>query len=320
MWNRREFLAAAAALAAGCSQESAPEAAATTAPVSKVRFAYSGFVWQDNIEEAIKTSAKWGFRGVEPFRQHIVKYLDDPAALRAQYDEAGIAMPTCSNGGPNMRTDFIDPQNTAETIDDHFAFARDFLTHFDCKHFKINVGRRPETATSDEQLKTMAETLTELGKRTADIGIRLAAHPHIWGPLERENEVEKVLELSDPQYVSIVADTAHLTLGGMDPVRIIRDHYDRVAALHFKDTEPKYRGYTGPTPTQQEHQKVNLYKVMGTGGVDFPAVYKVLTDHGYDGWVTMDYDPPREWEGTIEDQISTNKKYLENVLGVQLSA
>jgi inosose dehydratase len=166
----------------------------------------------------------------------------------------------------------------------------------------------------------MAETLTELGRRTTDIGIQLAAHPHIWGPLERESEVEKLLEWSDPQYVSIVADTAHLTLGGMDPVRIVRDHYNRVAALHFKDTEAKYMGFTGETPTRELHQEVNLYKVMGTGGVDFPAVYKVLTDHGFDGWVTMDYDPPREWEGTIDDQISTNRTYLEDVLGVDLEA
>jgi inosose dehydratase len=217
-----------------------------------------------------------------------------------------------------MTIDFIDPANTAQTIEDHFAFARDFLTVFGCKHFKFNMGRRPDEPTTDEQLQTMADTLNELGKRTADIGIMIAPHPHIWSPLERKNEVERMFELTDPEYVSITADTAHLTLGGISPVDLVKHHFGRVEALHFKDTEPKYRGYTGPTPTQEEHQQVNLYKILGTGGVDFPAIYETLIAGSFDGWVTMDFDPPREWEGSIDEQMTANKKYLEDVLGVRL--
>jgi len=265
-------------------------------------------------------AAKYGFRGVEPFRNHIHAHLADPAALKAKFDEAGMSMATCSNGGSDMMTNFIDPAHTAQTIEDHFAFARDFLKVFDCKHFKFNMGQRPDAPTTDEQLQTMAETLNELGKRTADIGIRIAPHPHIWSPLERKNEVERMFELTDPEYVSITADTAHLTLGGISPVDIVQHHFDRVEALHFKDTEPKYRGFTGVTPTREEHQEVNLYKILGTGGVDFPAIYETLTSRGFEGWVTMDFDPPREWEGTIDEQMTANKKYLTDVLGVSLEA
>ena len=191
--NRRQFLGAAAAAAAfGCSEDAAPEKAATTAPASSIRFAYSGFPWAENVEEAIVMAAKYGFHGVEPFRNHVMKYVNDPQALKAHFDAAGISMATCSNGGPDMMTDFIDPANTAQTIEDHVAFARDFLTVFGCKHFKFNMGRRPEEPTTDEQLQTMAATLNELGKRTADIGIMIAPHPHIWSPLERKNEVERI--------------------------------------------------------------------------------------------------------------------------------
>jgi inosose dehydratase len=318
MLNRRDFMASAgAALAVGCAGEpttSVPEPEATR----QIRYAYSGFPWQENIEEAVRIASQWGFHGVEPFRNHILKHLKDPDALKAKFDAAGIAMVTCSNGGPDMTIDFIDPTKTAQTIEDHFAFARDFLTVFGCSHFKFNLGRRPDVATSGEQLQTMATTLNALGKRTADLGIRVAPHPHIWSPLEREHEVERVLELTDPEFVSIVADTAHLTLGGMDPARIVHDHFDRVRALHFKDTEPQYRGFTGETPTRELHQEVNLYKILGTGGVDFPAIHETLTERGFEGWVTMDFDPPRPGEGTIDDQIAANKGYLEETLEIEL--
>ena len=61
------------------------------------------------------------------------------------------------------------------------------------------------------------------------------------------------------------ADTAHLTLGGIDPGGLIRHHYSRVTALHWKDTPAKYRGQHGPTPSREGHNRVNPYKNLGTG-------------------------------------------------------
>ena len=283
-----------------------------------IRIATSGYIWQENIEEGIRTTARFGFHGIEPFRQHMLRYLDKPQDLKRLFDVAGLALVTCSNGGKGMTVNFIDPAETRQCIEDHERFARDFIAHFGCRHFKINLGRRPDKPTSDEQLKTMAATLNELGRRTRKHGLKLAPHPHIWSPLEREQEVRRVLELTDPELVYLVADTAHLTLGGMDPVGIIRDYYSRVAAIHFKDTEARYRGHRGPTPTQEEHRKVNLYKNLGAGGVDFPAIFRILRERNYQGWITLDLDPPRPGEGTIDQNLAVNKKYLTEVLQVKL--
>ena len=46
------------------------------------------------------------------------------------------------------------------------------------------MGARPAGGPSDEQLKRLANTLNELGSKTIAMGVRLAPHPHIWGPLE----------------------------------------------------------------------------------------------------------------------------------------
>ena len=70
--------------------------------------------------------------------------------------------------------------------------------------------------------------------------------------------------------------------------------------LHFKDTETKYLGHTGSTPARELYRKVMLYKNLGSGGVDFRAILKILRQRGYDGWITLDLDPPRPGAGTIE--------------------
>ena len=48
---------------------------------------------------------------------------------------------------------------------DHVAFCRDFLKIFGCTHFKINMGRRPENGTTAEDIKAIAETVTEIEAR-----------------------------------------------------------------------------------------------------------------------------------------------------------
>lgn len=281
-------------------------------------FAMGGAVFGDLQSDDVALIAELGFPGIEPYRGMIMPYVDTPQTLKDLLDRHGLAMVTCSNGGPGQSTDFIDPAARQRTIDDHVAFARDFLTVFGCKHFKINMGDRPAQGPSDADLQAIAATLNELGRRTAEYGIRLAPHPHIWGPVERPEEIRRLLALTDPQYVSLTLDTAHILLGGGDPMEFLTDEYDRIVALHWKDAKAAYRGYTGPTPTRAMHAEEILYKDLGSGGIDFPAVWRLLRQRGYRYWITLDLDPPRlqEGEGTVGEKLLFNRRYLFEALHV----
>jgi inosose dehydratase len=192
----------------------------------------------------------------------------------------------------------------------------------------VNMGQRPPGGPSDEQLKRLSDTLNEIGRQTIAMGVKLAPHPHIWGPLEREKDMRRTMELTDPKYVWMTADTGHLVLGGGDPAKIISDYFPRVAEVHLKDTYAKFRGNTS-TPTQEEHKVASVYHNLGGGGVDFPAVFKVLRDKHYKGWAIFDVDGPRKGDDgfdsiggnldvAVDDYIAHNINYLRNVLGIKL--
>ncbi|MBX3013934.1 MAG: TIM barrel protein [Caldilineaceae bacterium] len=283
-----------------------------------IHFAMGGAIFGDFTTESIHLIAKHGLPGVEPYRGHLMAWLDQPQALKDRLDAHGIRLITASNGGPGQSCDFIDPAKRAETIADHVAFCRDFLTVFGCTHFKINMGSRPAQRTTPEEIKAIAETVTELGKRTLEMGVTIAPHPHIWGPIERPEEVRALLDQTDPAIVSWIPDTAQLNLGGGDPVQLIADYYDRLAAIHWKDSKASYRGYTGPTPTKAMHAQAILYKDLGAGGVDHAAIWAMLQARGYQGWITLDLDPPRpnEGEGSVDDKIAINCRYLRETLHV----
>jgi len=145
--------------------------------------------------------------------------------------------------------------------------------------------------------------------------------------MEREHEVRRVIELTDPKCVWLTTDTGHLTLGGMDAVRIMGDYFPRIAEVHLKDTYAKFRGKTS-TPTPEQHRTASVYHNLGGGGVDFPAVFKLLGT-GTTGARSLDLDGPRKGDDgfdaiggnidvAIDDYIAHNINYLRDVVGVRL--
>jgi len=337
--KRREFLSSAIAwssltAAAGVVGPTKVWGAASHRSLDPVNpdilFGTTSSIWgrQHDIVWAVKRIAALGLQGIEPYGDAIEKYRKNPMELKKIFDEAGITFIDASNGEMGQSTNFIDPGEIPKTIADHVAFARDLLQPLGSDHWKVNMGRRPPGGPSDDQLKRLANTLNEIGRQTIAMGIRLAPHPHIWGPLERERDMRRAMELTDPKYVWMTADTGHLVLGGGDPAQIINDYFPRIAEVHLKDTYAKYRGNTS-TPTEEEHRVASVYHNLGGGGVDFPAVFKVLRDRHYKGWAIFDLDGPRKGDDgfdsiggnldmAVDDYLAHNINYLRDVLGVRL--
>jgi inosose dehydratase len=337
--SRREFVARSFAVGGMAAAASLVESVSLWGAISHrsldpvnpdILFGSTSSLWsgQHDIEWAIKRVAGLGLQGIEPYAQQIEKYRSNPLTLKKLFDGAGLTMIDVANGAKGQSTNFIDPDQSQKTIATHVTFAREFLQPFGCTLWKCNMGSRPPGGPNDDQLKRLADTLNEIGRQTIAMGIRLAPHPHIWGPVEREHEVRKMMELTDPKYVWITTDTGHLTLGGMDAVKIMSDYFPRIAEVHLKDTYAKYRGNTS-TPTQAQHQVASVYHNLGGGGVDFPAVFKLLRDRRFKGWAIFDMDGPRKGDDgfdaigdnldlAVDDYLSHNINYLRVVLGIKL--
>ncbi|MGA2114973.1 MAG: sugar phosphate isomerase/epimerase [Bryobacteraceae bacterium] len=308
-----------------------------------IRYGITGSLWGDwpdgnlrmstDMRQIVSDTARFGLQGIEPYAGQAAQFLGNPLALKRMCEAADIALidvgdlprtpaqgaavgTTGVRGGANP---WLEADGNAELVAEMVSFARDFLAPCGCDHWKSNMGSRPAGGPDQDQLKRLADTLNEIGRQTIAFGVRLAPHPHIWGPMEREHEIRTVLSLTDPKYVWLTVDTAHLTLGGMDPVKIIGDYFPRVAEVHLKDTYPKYRANTS-TPTQAEHHLASLYHNLGAGGVDFPAIFKLLRGRNFKGWVVYDLDAPRPDDGTgsTQDNLAVNIDYLREAMHVNL--
>lgn len=335
--ERRDFLklssfAAAAALLRPNESAAAIQHESLDPVNPNIFFGSTSSLWgrRHDIIWGIKRMKALGLQGIEPYSGQIDPYRSNPLKLKKIFDEHGITLIDVSNGGGGQSTNFIDPAQTPKTIEDHVAFARDFLQPCGCGHYKANMGRRPDEGPTHDQLKRVVETCNEIGRRTIEYGVKFAPHPHAWGPIEREDEIRFLMEETDPNYVWMTADTGHMVLGGASAAELIDDYFPRVVEIHMKDTFGRYRR-NRQTPTREQHQVASVYHNMGGGGVDWPAVFNVLRKRNFSGWAIFDLDGPRVGDDgfevmggdlsmdlAVDNYLATNVNYLRQVLGIKL--
>lgn len=254
--------------------------------------------WEKDFWLASREAGEAGYTHVETFYSFVREYESKPAEAVERARKLGVAFITVSNSGP-MEMHFEDPSKRAQILDEHAKLAR-FVRALGGNHLKINLGPRRPTGTTPEDLKQMAETVEQLGRRTEGEGVRLAVHAHMWSQFENQKEIDYVLAHTDPKRVGFVLDTGHITLAGIDPVALAFQLHHRTVEFHLKDTAPAtYAGAKSRIDRPADMMANPPFFPLGSGGVDFPGLKKHLDAIEWKGWFTVELDtspqrPPKE--------------------------
>jgi len=150
----------------------------------------------------------------------------------------------------------------------------------------------------------LGRLMTELGKRTADLGIPLVYHHHMNSTGEKPQEVDAVLEAADPTHVRLLFDIAHYQQGGGDPVKAIRQYRSWIEVLHLKDVR------AGGAVGAGGYEFVEL----GRGRVDVPGVFAALRDIAFDKWAIVELDRVPDPGRTPKESAEMNRRYLVDML------
>ena len=291
--NRRELISTglgAAALALGFRP--------ARAQYPGLRFGYAAITWGGNDRQAIEDVAALGFRGIQLRASAVSEWGDRPDELKELLASRDLTMVALSSG--NMR---LDPAREAEELEAHTGNAR-FVRDVGGLYLQV-IDERPRgrEPTADD-FRRMGRLLTELGRRTADLGIPLGYHNHMNALGEAPDEVARVLDAADPRFVRLELDTAHYQQGGGDPVQAIRQYGDRLLFLHIKDVE-------SPVPGG----KPDSYRFveLGRGKVDFPAVFGALEEVAFEGWGIVELDSVPDEAQTPKESGTISRRYLETL-------
>ena len=125
--------------------------------------------------------------------------------------------------------------DSSENFADKFREDADFLHSLGGSVLQLTDGGKPHGNYTADEIKSMGARMNELGKMAKDSGMTLGYHPHFGTFGETREGLGRVLDATDPRYVGLIADVAHLKLGGSDPAEVIRTYHQRLVLLHLKD-------------------------------------------------------------------------------------
>jgi inosose dehydratase len=155
----------------------------------------------------------------------------------------------------------------------------------------------------------LGKLLTELGKRVSDVGVKLGYHNHMNTISEHPENLQRVMDASDPRYVGLELDTAHYVAGGGDPAEAILHYRDRLLFLHLKDVVDL------PVDTPGVKYPFKFVE-LGRGRVNLPAVMNAVRKTNFNGWAIVELDKVPDKSRTPKECAEISKQYLQNQLHV----
>ena len=260
-----------------------------------VKIGYAAITWGGNDLAAIDDISSLGYTGIQLRSNVLARFGERPAELQALLAKRGLAFVALSSG--SIRVDNSDP---AAMIDTHVRNAR-FLRDAGGLYLQLTVDRPTGRAIVDADYVRAGRLLTEIGRRTADLGIPLGFHPHMGSLAERPAELDRVMDAADSRYVRLLLDVAHYQQGGGDSVGVIRRYRDRLLFLHIKDVRN--------APSGSGYQFVEL----GQGRVNVRDIFAALTEVSFRGWAVVELDAVPEPTRTPKESAAISKRYLASI-------
>jgi inosose dehydratase len=263
---------------------------------SEIHFGYATITWGGNDRQAIDDISAVGFHGIQ-LRSNCIAEFGSAAALRDLLNQRDLKFVALSSG------DLLsDSRFTKKSIAEHAGQAK-FLREAGGLYLQVTDSRPKGRIAIPDDYKELGKALTELGKRTADLGIPLGYHNHVGSLAERPEELDQVLGASDPRYVKLELDIAHYFQGGGDPAKAIEKFSDRLLFLHIKDVE-------------QVSKSVYRFVELGHGLVDVPAVFESLQRINFRGWAVVELDAVPDNAYSPKEAAAANRQYLQEKLGL----
>ena len=187
----------------------------------------------DEVSQAGYTRVELGPYGYLP---------TDPAQLSEELEQRGLTLTAGTIFEHLHRPDSWD--STWQEV----SAAASLTAKMGAKHLVVipDFWRNPQTGAVIEDAELTTEqwphytaAVDSLARRIKDeFGLQIQFHPHADTHVDTHANVERFLEATDPDLVTLCLDTGHISYCGGDNLKLITDHPNRIGYVHLKQVDP----------------------------------------------------------------------------------
>lgn len=143
---------------------------------------------------------------------------------------------------------------------------------------------------NDAEWDQLCTGLNRLGKiAKEEYGIFLTFHHHMGTVVQNPDEVKRMMDNTDPEYVSLLYDTGHFAYCGADPLEMAETYADRIRHVHLKDIRPEVvKKVKDEKLSFLDGVRMGTFTIPGDGCIDFDPIFKVFEKSGYEGYMVVE--------------------------------
>lgn len=252
---------------------------------------------ENTFEQCVSEMALAGFTGCEVGN----KYPKDPAVLKAALDLRGLTIANqwfssfvLSKPMEEVEKDFIAQckflkavgADTIGASEQSYSIQGQMHTPvFECKYVM-----------AQKEWERFAKGMNRLGEIADSMGMKLVYHHHMGTVVQTAAEIDKMMDMTDPDKFSLLFDSGHLAYCGEDYVEVLKKHVKRVKHVHLKDIRPDVvKKVKDEKLSFLQGVRAGAFTVPGDGCIDFAPIFDILDAAGYKGWmiVEAEQDPAK---------------------------
>lgn len=252
---------------------------------------------ENTFEQCVSEMALAGFTGCEVGN----KYPKDPAVLKAALDLRGLTIANqwfssfvLSKPMEEVEKDFIAQckflkavgADTIGASEQSYSIQGQMHTPvFECKYVMVQ-----------KEWERFAKGMNRLGEIADSMGMKLVYHHHMGTVVQTAAEIDKMMDMTDPDKFSLLFDSGHLAYCEEDYVEVLKKHVKRVKHVHLKDIRPDVvKKVKDEKLSFLQGVRAGAFTVPGDGCIDFAPIFDILDAAGYKGWmiVEAEQDPAK---------------------------
>lgn len=271
--------------------------------MGKAKYAYAIWPWgletKDQMIKALKEVKAVGFQAFESVESAVDLFLGRVAEFKAIIDEHGVR--------PVSFYFWLTGEQSADV--ERVKSKIEFLAANDVHRMSVQAAKANGTPATPEQLKNTLITIERIGAVASQFDVTPCVHPHHNTLIMYENEIDFIMQNTDPQVVAFGPDTAHLAAGRCDPVQIFKRYEQRIAFTHLKDLKADA---SLEADEKGDFHVYNDFMELGEGDLDFGSIFKILDGVDYGGYLTVELDRTRS---THAESAAMSMEYLRTNYG-----
>ncbi len=268
--------------------------------MSKIKYGSQTYPWQMNIKKyhgqvphMVDILLQAGFTGMEAEICMLEDYYTDWVKLKELLDSKQVTFAALA-----IHENWLLPK---ETDDERRRTdeAIEFLSHFPAA--KLLLGHVAADPVRDHNLyekqRNQLLCISDIAKRAAESGIVTVFHPNSAenSVFRYETDYHVMFDTLYNHGIGYAPDVGHMMKGGIDPLKVIREHRDIVQHVHFKDMNEN-----------------RTWNIMGEGIGDFKAIVGYLKETDYQGWIMTEDESP-DAENDSDSVVLADGKYMKSI-------